>query len=188
MKNLAILSLTILFSLTVMQSQAQVKQERAAVKDTKKELKSERKALARLVGTEVNPLAKSNFAKDFKGISNAQWRRDETFDVATFTLKGVKTEAFYDSDANLVGTIAPSTFASLPLRGQQLIKSQYKGYTVGKVYFYDDNEANDTDMMFYGTQFDDADNYFVELWNGPKHIVVEVSTDGMVVFFKNLAK
>ncbi len=62
----------------------------------------------------------------------------------------------------------------------------YKDYTIGPVVFYDDNEANSTDMILYGEQFEDADNYFVELSKGTKKIVVQVSPEGVVYFFKQL--
>jgi len=41
-------------------------------------------------------------------------------------------------------------------------------------------------MILYGIQFEDADNYFVELSKGTKKIVLQVNTDGVVFFFKQL--
>ena len=41
-------------------------------------------------------------------------------------------------------------------------------------------------MIMYGVQFDDADNYFVELSKGSSKIVVKVDMKGEVTFFKQL--
>jgi len=38
----------------------------------------------------------------------------------------------------------------------------------------------------YGVQFEDADNYFVELSKGIKKNVLQVNTEGVVCFFKQL--
>jgi hypothetical protein len=54
------------------------------------------------------------------------------------------------------------------------------------VIFYDDNEHNDNDMMLYGIQFEDEDNYFVELSKGSKQIVLQVTPEGNIFFFTEL--
>jgi len=41
-------------------------------------------------------------------------------------------------------------------------------------------------MMLYGKQFEDADNYFVELTKGAKKIIVQVDSQGLVFFFTEL--
>ena len=66
------------------------------------------------------------------------------------------------------------------------IKKKYPGYKVENVIFFDDNEANDTDMMLYGIQFEDADNYFVELSKNNQTLVVQVNPFGEVFFFKQV--
>jgi len=185
MKKLAVLSMTVLFAFGVNQIQAQVTgSEQANV--TKKELKSERKALRKLEGNNVSQYSKNNFYTEFGNLPNVQWRRDENFDVATFSENGQKMEAFYDSDANLVGTTAIKTFADLPANAQREIKSKYNDYSIGQVLFFDDNEWNETDMIMYGSQFNDADNYFVELSKGNDRIVVRVDEPGYVYFFTKL--
>jgi hypothetical protein len=52
---------------------------------------------------------------------------------------------------------------------------------------FDDNEYNQSDMVLYGHVFTDADNYFVELSNNNKTIVLEVNMEGLVTFFKDLS-
>ena len=41
-------------------------------------------------------------------------------------------------------------------------------------------------MVMYGIQFDDSDNYFVELTKGTGKIVLRVNPGGTVFFFKKL--
>jgi len=177
MKTIAILAMTIFFALEFVQTQAQ---------ETKNEVRTERKTLRKLEGTKVSELAKTNFYTDFGNAPDALWKRVDTFDQVTFTKDGKKMTAFYDFDANLVGTTSLKKFTDLPAKGQQEIKAKYKDYTVRTVIFFYDNQANETDMVLYGAQFDDADNYFVELTKGAEKIVVEVNPSGFVSLFKKL--
>jgi len=186
MKKLAVVSMSVLFAFIVNNLQAQVNgQEQANL--TKKELKTERKVIRNPEVSYVSKFSKNNFYTDFGNIPNVEWSKDANFDMATFTENGQKTEAFYDHDANLVGTTTLKSFADLPAKSQQEIKSRYKDYSIGQVILFDDNESNDTDMVLYGTPFNDADNYFVELKKGNEKIVVRVDETGFVYFFKNLS-
>jgi len=186
MKKLAILTMTFVFAVSIAHGQAQ-KEEKEKVKETKKELKTERVALRKLVGNEPSVKARSNFNVDFNGATNVLWKRIDTYDQVAFTSKeGHKLTGYYDESGILVGTTEVKTFADVPAKGQKEIKAKYKDYTIGQVIFYDDNEANETDMIMYGVQFDDADNYFVELTKGSNKIVLQVNTVGTVFFFKQL--
>lgn len=184
MKKLAVLLMTFLVTVALLQGQTQKAEK---VKETKKEQKSERMALKKLEGTVVSNKAKIAFETDFKVATNVQSKRVGTFDEFSFTNSdGQKMKAFYDQDAVLVGTTQDKTMADLPAKGLQKIKEMYKDYTIGPVVFFDDNESNETDMILWGIQFDDADNYFAELSNGTKKTIVKVSPEGFVSFFKNL--
>jgi hypothetical protein len=186
MKKLAILSGTFLFVVAVAQGQTQ-KADKEKIKETKKELKTERVALKKLEGKKVSDLSISAFNADFRGATNVQSKRIDTFDVFTFTTKdGQSKKAYYDIDNKLVGTAQLKTFADLPVKGQQEIKKKYKEYTTGEVFFFDDNEFNDTDMIMYGKQFDDEDLYFVELTKGTEKIILTVNPAGLVSFYETL--
>ena len=194
MKKLAFLTLTFLMAIGILQIQAQdPKKEKLAINETKKEiktekkeLKSERQILRKLEGNDVSTISKNSFYADFGDIPNAKWTRAAYFDEVRFNKDGHDMTGFYDYDGKLVGTTTIKTFADVPLRGQKEIKSKYKDYTVGPVIYYDDNEFNETDMMLYGLQFDDEDNYFVELTKGSSKIIVRVNSAGDLYFFKQL--
>jgi hypothetical protein len=179
MKRLAIASLVFLFAVSLVQGQTKNT-------ETKKEQKAERVALKNLEGNNVSAMSKNNFTVDFGNIPNVQWKRVGTYDEASFMKDGKEIKAFYDFDAKLVGTTRHVTFADVPAAGQKEIKNKYKDYKVEAVIFFDDNEANVTDMILYGVQFDDEDNYFVELSNGKKRIILQVISSGEVFYFKEL--
>lgn len=179
MKKLGIVSLVFLFAISL--AQGQPKKE-----ETKKEQKAERTALKNLEGTNISKMAKDSFRSDFGNIQNVQWKRNGTFDEALFTKDGKETTAFYDIEGKQVGFTRRANWSDLSTKVQEEIKNTYKDYTVGPVIFFDDNEANETDMVMYGIQFDDTDTYLVELNKGTKKIVVQVDKQGMVSFFKQL--
>lgn len=181
MKRLAILSMTLMLAFTVVQSQAQEPK-----KEVRKEAKNGRKALRRLEKNEVNTTSRNSLISDFGNITDVKWTKAEYLDEARFTKDGKELTAFYDYDGKLVGTTQVKTFADLPPKGQKEIKNKYKDFTIGPVIYFDDNEFNDSDMLLYGLQFQDEDNYFVELTKGNKKEVVRVDAIGGVYFFKQL--
>ncbi len=181
MKKIAIISMLFLMVIADMQLQAQETKN-----ELKSEIKSDRKALRKLKGTEVNQKAKDHFSSDFENVQNVLWKREGTFDQVTFTQNGLKKTAFYYEDGNLVGTAQRKAFSDLPAKAQEEIKTKYKDFKVVSVIFYDDNEADDTDMILFEVQFEHADNYFVEAIKADKTIVLKVSMTGDVSFFKDI--
>ena len=159
------------------------KQEGTAIS---KEKKAKEITLREKKGDGVNYQSKQEFFRDFGDNDAVTWRKTKYYDEADFIKDGEATTAFYDIDARLVGTTNIKTFADVPAAGQKQIKKEYKDYTVKNVVFYDDNENNETDMVLYGSQFDDEDNYFVELQKDNKTIVVQVTMDGLVGYFTDL--
>lgn len=182
MKKLVVLSMTFLFVFSVLQGQTQVFEK----SQTNTGKKAQKVTLKRLKGETVSDLAKDSFYADFGNVSGVQWRRVETFDEATFMVDSKEKKAFYDSFGKLVGTTTAASFSDLPARGKQEIEKRYKDYSVGQVVFYDDNEHNDTDMIMYGGQFADEDNYFVELVKPADRIILQVNTEGEVFYFTKL--
>ena len=187
MKKLAILSGAFLFVVAVAQGQPK-NEHKGKVIETKGELKTERVALRKLEGTNVGVLARNNFSKDFSDAKFVQSKRVDTFDEFLFTNKdGNEMKAYYDYEGDLVGTTQRKTFADIPVKAQEKIKSEYKDYTIGDVTFFNDNELNDSDMILWGLQFDDSDLYFVELTKGSSKIIVQVDAESRVSFFKELS-
>jgi hypothetical protein len=184
MKKLLILPAVIMIAAAVnAQTEASLK---SSIQTEKKVKKEDRKELRKLEGNDVSYRTKQVFTGDFGDINGATWKRTPTFDEATFTKDGMRETAYYDYDAKLVGTTTRKTFSDLPVNAQKYIDRKYTGYTKGRVIFFDDNEFNETDMVLYGSQFDDADNYFIELTKGTEKIILDVNTAGDVSFFKKM--
>lgn len=193
MKSLIVASLAILLASVATQAQDEyatpnkegqpANQEAAFIKKEKRE---ERKALRKLSGQEPSYQSKEQFAEDFDNVSNVSWKRTKYFDEATFTKDGQRMTAFYDNENTLVGTTQVKSFADLPADAQKTIGKKYKDYNIGKVILFDDNESNDASMLLYGQQFEDTDNYFVELQKDNRDIVLQVNMEGEVFFFTQL--
>lgn len=156
-------------------------------KTLREERKSERITLRKLRGQEVSYQSQQHFDTRFSDATNVSWTRQDYFDVVHFTEHNKNITAYYDTNSQLVGVISPSSVDKLPVASQNYINKHYKDYTIQKVIFYDDNEANPTDMILYGDQFEDSDSYFAELSNGTSQIVLHIFKDGNVDFFKKLS-
>jgi hypothetical protein len=189
MKRLSYFSaaLVFLFAFGNLQAQEPVKKElKSEIKTAKKEIKTDRKTLHKLEGTRIPQRTKESFVSDFGNIPDVKWKRASYLDEAVFTKDGKEMKAYYDFFSKLVGTTQQKTFTDLPEKVQKEIKTKYKDYKIGEVVFFDDNEACESDMLLFDTQFEDADNYFVELTKGNMKQIVQVNTKGELFFFKEL--
>ncbi|MCG2618069.1 hypothetical protein LZZ85_27445 [Terrimonas sp. NA20] len=190
MKNLFILPATFLLSVVVANAQGNtpdIIKAKAEIKESKIEKREAKKELRGIDGDEPGVMVMDHFYEDFGNIDPA-WKRTKFFDEASFISDGKLTVAYYNSDATLVGTTTPATFAELPASAQSSIKKQYKGFESGKVILFRDNTEDASDMMLYGKTFSSGDNYFVELAKAGKTVIVQVGMDGLVSFFSEKAK
>jgi hypothetical protein len=133
---------------------------------------------------EPNRATEFHFSKDFSNAKNVSWSFGK-FVEATFLDNGVAKTAYYDESDNLVGTTTDVDVTALPEKARDHINKEYPGYSIEKVVFFDDNEANDTDMSLFNQSFEDEDNYFPLLVKGSKEIILKVSPEGDVSFFGN---
>jgi hypothetical protein len=194
MKKVILLVVVIMATVSISQAQTvqedQVKSEIKTVSKKDPKAKTEKKnlrmELRKLEGQDVSAATKDQFMTDFRNVSNAKWSRSGYYDQATFMKNGASSTAFYDSKSQLVGTTTHKKFSDLPANAQKIINDKYKGYTKGDVLYYDDNEENDTDMVLFDRQFDDADNYFVEVSKDGKNSVLQVAKNGEVSNFTTL--
>lgn len=131
-------------------------------------------------------ISKEQVYNDFGKVNIIESEKSKLFDEVTFIKDNHTLTAFYDTQSQLVGTTERKKFDELPAKAQQRIKNEYKGYSVGDIMLFDDNEQNETDMVLYNQLFEDANNYFIELTKGNKKIVVESNTDGEISYFTRL--
>ncbi len=188
MKKLITISMSFLMVMFFSTSNARESKriEPNAGKNNVNESKIERKVIREDNRNEVSDFSKDAFKADFGNVTNVTWERQPLYDVASFTKNGKRYQAFYDNTSTLVGTMTSKKYADLPKKAQNEIKKQYKGFSVDKVIFYKDNEANDYNIELYGVQYNNNDNYFVELSRKKENVVLEVSPQGTVSFYRDL--
>ncbi|MEP7257897.1 MAG: hypothetical protein ABI687_05910 [Flavitalea sp.] len=160
---------------------------RSARKEARHEKKEQRKEKKAENKNEVGYATKQSFMSDFPNAREAIYNKTKNFDEVNFiSSDGSKLKAYYDIASNLVGTTQIKKFSDLPEVAQRRIEKEYKDYAVGAVLLFDDNESNQTDMILYGTSFDDEDNYFVSVVKDNKETILKVNTSGNVAFFTEL--
>lgn len=184
MKNLISVAILLLFASTFLLAGPSASFSNSAGEKGKELRREKRKERRETWSHTVYPATEARFADDFPGAKDITWRIGE-FVEATFIDDGVIKTAYYDTENELVGTTTDVTASALPLKAQEYISKKYPGYKIGEVIFFDDNEANDTDMLIFNQSFEDRDNYFPVLTNETKTIILKVSMEGEVSFFGN---
>ncbi|HLX91348.1 MAG TPA: hypothetical protein VKR32_06675 [Puia sp.] len=134
----------------------------------------------------VNPLIKSQFETDFPNATNVDFESKKSFDEVSFTQDKEKISAYYDYNDQLIGTVETKAFSDLPANAQKEILKKYADYTITGVVKFNDNESDHTEMILYGRSLNDADNYFVQLKNDSRIILVKVDLSGGIDFFTTM--
>jgi hypothetical protein len=129
---------------------------------------------------QANPSLKNQFTADFPDAKNVHFARLKDLNEVTFSQGTEKVTAYYRDEDQLFGTIRKGSFDGLPGNAQKEIQQKYPGYNVVNVVKFDDNESELTELIVDGMSMDDADNYYVELKNDNKAIVVKVDLSGGV--------
>jgi len=150
---------------------------------TKKEIREQRAENRKLELRGVSDRTMTQFYADFGDLPIIETGTIPGFDKVTFIGGGVQKTAYYDDGFDLVGTIEVRSFEDLPKNAQDFINRYYNDFSVKAVRFYDDNEANDTNMYLYDRQFLDEDSYFVELEKDSKTVILHVTLNGTVFYF-----
>jgi hypothetical protein len=135
---------------------------------------------------QANPSLKTQFAADFPDAKNVHYAHLKNLNEVSFVEHKEKMNAYYGNRGQLIGTIQNESFDDLPENAQREIQAKYPGYAIANVVKFDDRENDVTEMILYGRSLDDADNYFVELKNDSKAIVVKVDPAGGVNYFTKI--
>ncbi len=190
MKHVFIFGSMLLFTVTTASSQDElafyVASNSTSHKITKSQREENRAIRREKALTEPTYMAEQHFETDFPDATNVTWKKIG-IEEASFTLNGKEMKAFYDYNNDLIGTTMPVSYLDMPAIARNYIAKHFSDYTTQSVILFDDNEYNQSDMVLYGNAFADTDNYFVELSNNNKRIVLEVNMEGLVTFFKDLS-
>jgi hypothetical protein len=187
MKKSIILSGTFLLALTLFSMLPQTSVAGGkATNEEKIELKLERKALREAALNNVSMASKNSFYEEYGDVKDVVWQKTQNFDEATFTLNGQKMTAYFNADAFLVGTTSARSFDELPGKSQSKIKSLYPDYKIARVFYFDNQSADASELLIDGMPLNDEDNYFVELKKDSHKIILKVDPLGETSFFKQI--
>jgi hypothetical protein len=85
-------------------------------------------------GTNHDPRAEKTFAKQFAGAENVAWIQvDADYLKASFTLNGIRAEAYFSNDGELLGTARNLFYNQLPLLVMQTIGNKFTGAVIIEV-------------------------------------------------------
>lgn len=141
----------------------------------------------KLERSEVTYQGQQQFLEDYKNVTVLSKDRFDNIDQFTFKNKeGKIITAYYDADANLIGTTEQETYNDIPETARKDIQKWYPGYVPTDAIFYNDNEENDNNLTLYGLDPGDEDAYFVELRNNNNKIVLQISKLGEVTYYTRL--
>jgi len=190
MKNIKISFVALFFILFVCEVQAQDIKNYASnmgKKEKRIEIRTEHKEIRRLTENNVSDFSLKSFNASFGNkSSNVSWTKTNMFDEATFLNNGRETKAYYDLEGQLVGMTTIKTYSDLPQRARNTISKRYPDYTVESSIIYDFNKLSDAQMLMFGDQFIDSQNYFVQLSKGAEKIVLQVTPVGQVFLFSKI--
>lgn len=128
----------------------------------------------------------NQFNADFNNAENVVWTITPTSQKADFTIDGVKKTAFYNLNGTYLGVTEEFDYKRVPASAKKEIADTYKDYTVGQVIKF---QSAETDMSFYvnlAISQPEAVDYFVDLKKADSEILVRVSAQGGVYFFKQI--
>ncbi|OCX53213.1 hypothetical protein BEL04_02570 [Mucilaginibacter sp. PPCGB 2223] len=131
--------------------------------------------------------ALNQFSSDYKDAKNVVWKVDGNCQKAEFVLEGKKVTAFYSLTGEFLGLTQPVDYKTIPADAQKDIAASYKGYTVGEVIKLEPKQERDVTDLYAGSAFkNDAVVYFVDLKSAKEEILVRVTPDADVYFFKQV--
>ncbi len=89
-----------------------------------------------------DPVIETNFARQFTGAEDVKWTSIEHgMKKVSFTLGGTRTEAYYNVDGELLGTLRNLFYSQLPLSVMQTINNKFDGGVVIEILEITNNEG-----------------------------------------------
>lgn len=128
---------------------------------------------------------RNQFAEDFSQVQDVTWKVEPGFNEADFTMNDKSMMAFYSFDDELIGTGYYVDYADLPEKGKAKIAKDYADFVPEKAMYFEESDVDDQLMNFFGN-FLQEEAYYVLLRNADKEIVVEVSENGDVSYFRRV--
>jgi hypothetical protein len=118
--------------------------------------------------------ALSDFKSDFKDADNTVWSITESFQKVHFTERNKIYTAFYNLDGDYLGLTENVNYNRIALPARKEIADEYKDYKVMDVIKYNTNTTKEPTA------------YFVDLQKNNREILLKVSADNEVSYFKDI--
>ena len=84
----------------------------------------------------INPKVTAAFQREFAGVGDVNWTVSENIIKANFLYNNVRTEAYYNEDAELVGTARNVLFNQLPLAVIKGVNERFGSVPVYEIVEY----------------------------------------------------
>jgi hypothetical protein len=107
---------------------------------------------------EINKSVKTSFKRDFGSPDMVKWESQKEFLVATFSLNGKITYAYYSKSGNLIAVTRNILSTQLPIRQILSLDKNYKGYWITDLFEIDANQET---------------SYFISLENADYKLVLK---------------
>jgi len=120
----------------------------------------------------------NQFTADFSDASNVVWTVNGSFQKADFISGDVKKTAFYNLQGQFVALTQDVDARAIPAKTQKEIAENYKGYTVNEVIVIQNNTELNPDA--------DETAYFVDLKNDTKEVLVKITPEAHIEFYKQV--
>ena len=125
----------------------------------------------------VSYTVEAQFESAFSDAKDVTWSVTPNVQKAAFTLNDVKMTAFYSLQGEYMGTTQNVDYSTINPKAKAEIADKYKGYSVSEVIKLQTN-ASEADF--------DETVYFVDLKNQTGEILLRVTPNAGVYFFKTV--
>ena len=143
--------------------------------------KSEKNAAAYISTTVLD-----RFSYDFKNAKNVTWLADGNCQKAEFINNGTKMTAFYSLSGTYLGVTRNISYDKIPARAKKEIAKTYKDYQIGEVIELKPSLDAPSPVDYFNSNFNEEKVYFVDLKSDKEELLIKVTPDADVYFFKQV--
>lgn len=125
----------------------------------------------------VSYAVENQFESEFSDATNVVWTITSNTQKAAFTVDNVQMTAFYNLQGEYLGVTKDVNYSEIADKAKTEIADKYKGYSVGEVIKL---QTPDSETNF------DQTVYFVDLKNTTNEVLLRVTPNAGVYFFKQV--
>jgi len=120
----------------------------------------------------------NQFNADFVNASSVVWTVNNNFQKADFVYEGIQMTAFYNLQGEFVAVTQDIDANAIPAAAKKEIAEKYVGYAVNEVIVVQANTELNPDA--------DETAYFVDLKSASKEVLVRLTQQAHVEFYKEI--